>query len=69
MDEEEKALFRSIGERLELHPGLRYAILKVTNHMMTAHKGVWNWTAREDKRIRSKTRLKDPLEMNNFACG
>ena len=56
-------------EDVVLHPGLRYAILKVTNHMMTAHKGVWNWTAREDKRIRSKTRLKDPLEMNNFACG
>jgi hypothetical protein len=56
-------------EDVVLHPGVRYAILKVTNHMMTTHKGVWNWTAREDKRTRGKTRLKDPLEMNNFACG
>jgi hypothetical protein len=35
--------------------------------MMTAHKGVWKWTAREDEG--SKTRLKDPLEMNKIACG
>src|SRR5215831_2617022 len=28
-------------EDVVLRPGLRYAILKVTNHMMTAHKGVW----------------------------
>jgi len=56
-------------EDVVLRPGLRYAILKVTNHMMTAHKGVWKWTAREDEGTRSKTRLKDPLEMNKFACG
>jgi hypothetical protein len=26
---------------------LRYAILKITNNNMTAHKGVWNWIAEE----------------------
>jgi len=34
-------------EDVVLRPGLRYAILEVTNHMMTAHKGVWEWIARE----------------------
>lgn len=28
-------------------PGRRYAILKVTNSNMTAHKGRWSWTAQE----------------------
>ena len=56
-------------EDVVLRPGLRYAILKVTNHMMTAHKGVWKWTAREDEDTQSKTRLKDPLELNKVACG
>jgi hypothetical protein len=28
-------------------PGRRYAILKVTNSNMTAHKGRWSWTADE----------------------
>jgi hypothetical protein len=28
-------------------PGRRYAIVKVTNSKMTAHKGRWNWTAQE----------------------
>ena len=56
-------------EDVVLCPGLRYAILKVTNHMMTAHKGVWEWTVQEDKGIQSKTRLKEPLEMNKFASG
>ena len=56
-------------EDVVLHPGLRYAILKVTNHMMTAHKGVWKWTAREDEGTQSKTRLKDSLELNKVACG
>jgi hypothetical protein len=28
-------------------PGRRYAIVKVTNSTMTAHKGRWSWTARE----------------------
>ena len=55
-------------EDVVLHPGLRYAILKVTDHMMTAHKGEWKWTAQEDKGSRRKTRLKDPLEINKFAC-
>ena len=28
-------------------PGRRYAIVKVTNSAMTAHKGRWIWTAQE----------------------
>ena len=36
-----------IPEEVVIRPGLRYAILKVTNGTMTAHKGVWNWTAQE----------------------
>jgi len=28
-------------------PGRRYAIVKVTNSNMTAHKGRWSWTAQE----------------------
>jgi hypothetical protein len=30
-----------------IRPGLRYAIVKVTNDTMTAHKGMWSWTAQE----------------------
>jgi hypothetical protein len=56
-------------EDVVLRPGLRYAVLKVTNHMMTAHKGVWKWTAREDEGTQRKTRLKGPLETNKFAFG
>ena len=56
-------------EDVVLRPGLRYAILKVTNHMMTAHKGVWEWTAREDTGTQRKTRLKVSLEINEVAFG
>jgi len=42
-------------EDVMLRPGLRCAILKVTNHMMTAHKGVWKWTAREDEGTQGST--------------
>jgi len=28
-------------------PGRRYAIVKVTNSNMTAHKGYWSWTAQK----------------------
>jgi hypothetical protein len=56
-------------EDVVLRPGLRYAILKVTNHMMTAHKGVWKWTAREYEGPQSKTRLKDLLEVNKVSFG
>ena len=28
-------------------PGRRYAIVKVTNSAMTAHKGRWRWTSEE----------------------
>jgi hypothetical protein len=55
-------------EDVVLRPGLRYAILKITNHTMTAHKGVWKWTAREDAGAKGKTRLKDTLGMNKVAC-
>ena len=36
-----------IPEDVVIRPGLRYAIVKVTNDKMTAHKGMWNWTAQE----------------------
>ena len=36
-----------VGEDIVIRPGLRYAIVKVTNGTMTAHKGVWSWTAQE----------------------
>jgi len=42
-------------EDMVLRPGLRYAILKVTNHTTTAHKGVWKWTVREDEGNQRKT--------------
>jgi hypothetical protein len=34
-------------EDVVIRPGLRYAIVKVTNSTMTARKGVWSWTAQE----------------------
>ena len=37
----------AIPEEVVIRPGLRYAIVKVTNDTMTAHKGMWNWTAQE----------------------
>jgi len=36
-----------VPEDVVIRPGLRYAIVKVTNGTMTAHKGVWSWTAQE----------------------
>ena len=39
---------------VEIVPGKRYAIVKVTNSKMTAHKGRWSWTAQE---VRSTNRL------------
>jgi hypothetical protein len=36
-----------VREEVVIRPGFRYAILKTTNGTMTAHKGVWNWTAQE----------------------
>ena len=36
-----------VREEVMIRPGLRYAIVKVTNGTMTAHKGVWSWTAQE----------------------
>ena len=35
------------GEAGILRPGSRYAIFKITNGIMTAHKGLWTWTAQE----------------------
>jgi hypothetical protein len=36
-----------IWEDVVIRPGSRYAIVKVTNGSMTAHKGVWSWTAQK----------------------
>jgi hypothetical protein len=36
-----------VREDVVIRPGLRYGIVKVTNGTMTAHKGVWSWTAQE----------------------
>src|SRR5580692_10536609 len=36
-----------VREEVMIRPGLRYAIVKVTNGTMTAHKGSWSWTAQE----------------------
>ena len=36
-----------VGEEAVLRPGSRYAIFKITNGTMTAHKGVWSWTAQK----------------------
>ena len=36
-----------IPEEAVIRPGLRYTIVKVTNDTMTAHKGMWSWTAQE----------------------
>jgi hypothetical protein len=37
----------AIPEEVVIRPGLRYAIVKVRNDTMTAHKGMWSWTAQE----------------------
>jgi hypothetical protein len=36
-----------VREGIVIRPGLRYAIVKVTNGAMTVHKGVWSWSAQE----------------------
>ena len=36
-----------VREEVVIRQGLRCAIVRVTNGMMTAHKGVWSWTAQE----------------------
>jgi hypothetical protein len=36
-----------VREEAVIRPGFRYAIVKVTNDTMTAHKGRWSWTAQE----------------------
>jgi hypothetical protein len=36
-----------VPEDVVIRPGLRYAIVEVTNGTMTARKGVWSWTAQE----------------------
>ena len=36
-----------VAEDVVIRPGLRYAIVKVSNDKMTAHKGTWSWTAQE----------------------
>jgi hypothetical protein len=37
----------NLEEDVVIRPGLRYAIVKVTNDTMTAHKGLWSWSAQE----------------------
>jgi hypothetical protein len=54
-------------ENVVLCPGSRYGSLKVTNNKMTAHKGLWSWTAQEvskNETPQNKARLKHPLEMS-----
>jgi len=41
-------------EKVIICPELRYAIFKITNGNMTAHKGVWTWTAQELKHVFDK---------------
>jgi hypothetical protein len=45
------SMIRLANEELEekavLRPGSRYAIFKITNGTMTAHKGIWSWTTQE----------------------
>jgi hypothetical protein len=36
-----------VPEQIEICPRLLYAFVKVTDDTMTAHKGVWSWTAQE----------------------
>jgi len=36
-----------VKEDVLIRPGLRYAIIKVTNGTMTAHKGIWSWATQE----------------------
>jgi hypothetical protein len=36
-----------LREQVVIRPGFRYAILKITNGTMTAHKGEWSWIAQE----------------------
>ena len=36
-----------VREEVVIRPGLRYAKVKVTNDTVTAHKGIWSWTAQE----------------------
>ena len=38
---------QDLGEAAVLRPGARYAIFKITNGTMTAHKGLWSWTPQE----------------------
>jgi|SRR6516162_9781498 hypothetical protein len=40
-------LARELVPDMVIAPGTRYAIVKVTNSNMTAHKGRWSWTAQE----------------------
>jgi hypothetical protein len=40
-------MIRLGNEDVVIRPGLRYAIVKVTNGTMTAHKDGWRWIAQE----------------------
>ena len=40
-------LARELVPDMVIAPGTRYAIVKVTNSNMTAHRGHWSWIAQE----------------------
>jgi hypothetical protein len=44
-----------LREEVVIRPGLRYAIVMVTNGTMTANKAIWSWTAQE---VRSQSLLR-----------
>jgi hypothetical protein len=46
-----------VREEVVTPQGLRYAIVQVTNGLMTALKGVWNWFAQIG-----------PLKVTRFGC-
>ena len=45
---------KDVREDVVIRPGLRYAILKVTNGATTEHKGLWSWIAQEVDQKNSK---------------
>lgn len=52
-----------LPEDVVICPGLRYAIFKITNGSMTAHKGEWTWTAQtvDHKQTSELNRNSNPL--------
>ena len=46
---------QDVREDVVIRPGLRYAILKVTDGAMTVHNGLWSWTVQEVDQKNSKS--------------